>query len=168
MYYAGIGSRGTPQAVLDKMTEIATMLANAGYTLRSGGADGADNAFYKGCNNQCEIYIPWEGFNGIENGICNLSYEHFKLAESIHPAWYMCKQGGMKLHARNTQQILGEHLRTPVDFVICWTKNGEKVGGTATAIRLAESRGIPVYNIGNPNHRILLNNLFKDLGFIQQ
>jgi hypothetical protein len=46
-------------------------------------------------------------------------------------------------------QILGENLDTPVKFVICWTRNAQTIGGTATAIRLAKQRGIKVYNLAN-------------------
>jgi hypothetical protein len=31
--------------------------------------------------------------------------------------------------------------------VVCWTEGGLAVGGTATAIKLAERRGIPVVNL---------------------
>ena len=50
MTYAGIGSRATPQAELEAMTEAAKMLSEKGYTLRSGGAKGADTAFEKFTN----------------------------------------------------------------------------------------------------------------------
>ena len=48
MLYTGIGSRETPHHILTLMTEIANILDNIGYTLRSGGADGADTAFALG------------------------------------------------------------------------------------------------------------------------
>ena len=34
----------------------------------------------------------------------------------------------------------------PVDAVTCWTPGGRVVGGTATAMRIAEAYGIPVIN----------------------
>ena len=51
MYYAGVGSRETPQDVLKIMWKIGKHLADKGYTLRSGGARGADAA----CENGCDI-----------------------------------------------------------------------------------------------------------------
>ena len=50
MYYAGVGSRETPQDVLKIMWKIGKHLADKGYTLRSGGARGADAAFENGCD----------------------------------------------------------------------------------------------------------------------
>jgi hypothetical protein len=51
------------------------------------------------------------------------------------------------LHARNVQIILFEVLDQPVDFVICWTKRGKALGGTAMGIRLAQAYGIDVRNL---------------------
>ena len=50
MYYAGIGSRETPGLMLGAFARIGEFLAKKGYTLRSGGADGADTAFEVGCD----------------------------------------------------------------------------------------------------------------------
>ena len=70
MWYAGIGSRKAPKEAIDRMAELAEELAGKGYTLRSGGAGGADKAFEKGCDavdGKKEIYLPWEGFNGSKS-----------------------------------------------------------------------------------------------------
>jgi hypothetical protein len=159
-YYAGIGSRETPEEILELMTKIAKKLEEKGYILNSGGADGADAAFAKEVKNK-QIFIPWEGFNGIEDGICDLRKEMYELAENMHPAWDKCSDGAKKLHARNTQQVLGRDLKTPVKFVICYTKDGKKKGGTATAIKLAENNNIPVTNLG------IKEDLEKALKFIE-
>lgn len=46
--YAGIGSRQTPDDILELMHRIGSTLAINGFTLRSGGAVGADTAFEQG------------------------------------------------------------------------------------------------------------------------
>ena len=51
--------------------------------------------------------------------------------------------------ARNTYQVLGLDLMSPVDFVICWTPLGRDDGGTGQAIRIANAHNIPVYNTRN-------------------
>jgi len=163
-YYAGIGSRETPPNVLKMMSRIAFKLSNHGFILRSGGAEGADKAFFEGSDNRCEVFIPWDKFNNFsadDKTICNLTEAHFRLAESLHPAWKKCSQGAQKLHARNTQQILGKDLDDPVDFVICWTPNGEVVGGTATAIRLAEANNIRIFNLAKPDDYMKLKNMLR-------
>lgn len=46
--YTGIGSRETPYEIQDLMKRIAFKLAENGWLLRSGGAEGADTAFENG------------------------------------------------------------------------------------------------------------------------
>ena len=65
-------------------------------------------------------------------------------------------EAAMKLMSRNAYQVLGESLRNPVDFVICWTKDGKASGGTGQAIRIAQDNGIPVYNLKNIEDRMKL------------
>ena len=43
--------------------------------------------------------------------------------------------------------ILGERLSEPVKFVLCHTPDGKDTGGTGLGIRIAKSRGIPVFNL---------------------
>lgn len=160
-YYAGIGSRKTPNHVLLAMSLIAELLESEGYILRSGGADGSDEAFAKGCSiDHQEIYVPWKNFNKVLNGIWTGNVdEGMILAESIHEAWERCSLGAKKLHARNTFQILGSApLSNPIpdNFVVCYTPGGADVGGTRTAIMLARSNNIPVFNMGQFDHLEML------------
>ena len=144
--YAGIGSRETPEAVQRRMTALAAHLANLDYILRTGGADGADNAFKKGCDahdGDLELYLPWKGFNGHKSGFLP-SLPAFAMAKHYHPAWEAMSQGGRSLHARNCHQVLGAMLNDPVRFIICWTKDGKASGGTGQALRIAMD---PIYNI---------------------
>lgn len=155
-YYAGIGSRETPDHILRLMVRLAVHYANLGYVLRSGGAGGADSAFEKGCNKAegaKEIYIPWRGFNGRdsrERGVHDLvGLDALSLAEKFHPNWSACSQGARKLHARNCYQILGLDLKTPVEKVFCWTPGANGGGGTGQAIRLARAHGIPIIDLAD-------------------
>ena len=150
MILTGIGSRETPQDILNLMTQIGRKFARAGWTLRSGGANGADSAFEKGfkeAGGKIEIYLPWKKFNKHTSKLHDPPPEAFELAAKLHPAWSACSQGAKRLHARNCQQILGQNLDSPTDLVICWTKAGGLTGGTATAIKLAKQYGIRVINL---------------------
>ena len=146
MTYAGIGSRKTPSDVLETMTKIAKRLENLGYTLRSGGAVGADTAFEKGATKKQIFYSKG-------------STERTRtIAKEIHPAPTKISGIALDLMARNTNQIFGENLDTPVDFVIAWTPDGAETsqdrtiqtGGTGQAIDMASRKGIPVINLANP------------------
>ena len=157
--YAGIGSRETPKDVLKIMREIGRIFAIRGILLRSGAALGADAAFESGCDTVYgpkEIYLPWMGFNGHKSLLYAPSYRARELAEKVIPHWDRLTFSGKKLHARNCHQILGKDLDLPVNAVICWTKEGKLVGGTATAIRLAEEFKILVLNLANDEDRELV------------
>lgn len=168
--YAGIGARQTPPEILGWMSQLGAYLGRRGYVLRTGRAAGADTAFEKGCDavgGPKEIFLPWPGYNntarftfrdrrGKESSPpCSLypSGPAFRLAAKHHPNWGACTQGVRKLHARNCHVLLGSDLAAPVDFVICWTKDGKTVGGTGQALRLAYRHKIPIYNLALPLQR---------------
>lgn len=159
--YTGVGSRETPEPILKLMYTLGYALGIHGFTLRSGGADGADVYFEKGCEEACfgsrkEIFLPWKEFNQYTRRIFRLtSTTHiepprsaYQMASEYHPAWDRLSVGAQALHARNCQQVLGDKLDSPTMFLACWTENGEVKGGTATAIRIAKDHGIPIFNFG--------------------
>ncbi len=160
-FYAGIGSRETPSQTLSLMTEVAGLLENKGFTLRSGGADGADAAFERGVSRKenKEIYLPWRGFNHNPSTLYNPTPSALKMASLFHPAWDRCSQGAQKLHARNCHQVLGLDLQTPSLFILCWTKDGKLAGGTAQAMRIAQHHRIPIINFFGMNHSQVMRSL---------
>lgn len=165
-FYAGIGSRDTPLDFLELMTKVGQYLAGLGFVLRSGGANGADSYFEKGCDlasGPKEIYLPWNGFNGNKSLLYPPSQTCIDIAKKYHPAWEKLSQGAQKLQARNANQILGLDLKTPSSFVICWTKNGAGQGGTGQAIRMANDYKIPVFDMGKYSFEICRIELWKFL-----
>lgn len=158
--YAGIGSIKTPPDILEVMTDIASQLAQTGYTLRSGAEQGAGAAFEFGCDQQQgpkEIWLPWLAFNGHAMPCFLPTPDHETLAAELHPYWFNLGQGARKRHSSKVGQVVGMDLNTPVDFVLCWTPDGcesnptrsMSTGGTATAIALADRLQIPVINLQN-------------------
>lgn len=149
--YSGVGSRECPEDVQLVMTNIASILYNKGYTLRSGAANGADRAFQAGCPDPTKrhIYLPWKEFNGDDSPLYGVCPKALEIASKIHPAWQNCREKARLLHARNVYQVLGRDLNNPSKFLICWTEKGEERGGTRTAIKLAQKYDIPVLNFGS-------------------
>lgn len=164
-YYTGVGSRESPAVILDLMQEVAFKLANNGYVLRSGGADGADLAFQRGWEqgqgdswSPAEIFIPWDGFNGFSHGQDGVVYtlnrmsnsqQAERIAAEIHPVWDRLSRGAKALHTRNVYQVLGKNLDKPSQFLICYakpTKTGVS-GGTNTAVQVAIRNNVPVFNM---------------------
>lgn len=159
-FYAGIGSRETPEDVLDTMYRLATDLSFLKFTLRSGGAEGADVAFENGARNakgKIEIYLPWKNFRGITDGILvEDDSEAQIIAESFHPAWDYLSRGAKQLITRNTFQVLSLKDDVPNSaFVLCWTKDGaekrttKESGGTGQSLRIAIAHNIPIFNLKN-------------------
>ena len=148
--YAGIGSRETPKDVMSKMTGIAERLSLLGYVLYSGGADGADAAFERGATHK-KIFLPWKDFNGrLEDGDeYVVPPKNLDFVNEFHPKPTGLTSGGVALMSRNTYQVLGPDLKNPVEFVLCWTKDGKASGGTGQAIRIANHYKIPVFNLKN-------------------
>ena len=145
--YAGVGSRKTPSGILIIMTAIAIKMANYGYFLYSGGAEGADKAFEAGAGNKKRIFYA-----------NNATQQAMDIASQFHPKWQACSAYARKLHGRNAFQILGPELNHKVAYCICWTPDGAqshaersiKTGGTGTAISIADHFGVPVINLANP------------------
>ena len=161
--YAGIGSRRTPQPVLELLTALASQLAQRGHLLRSGHAPGADQAFEQGAGTQAEIYLPWASFEASVR--CTAAYVQTEpspaamlMAAAHHPEWERLRRGARSLHARNCHQILGRDLDDPVSFVVCWTPDGAtthpgpSTGGTGQALRIAAAHDIPVFNLARADH----------------
>lgn len=164
--YAGIGSRETPPEILTLMRSVAARLAAAGWRLRSGAAPGADAAFESGAGSNCEIYLPWRGFQDSRSELAIERMPVLAQAEEIaaahHPAWQRLGRPVRLLMARNACQVLGADLRSPVAFVLCWAPNPrldeqgrvcDVAGGTGLAVRLAYARNIPIFHLGLPAHR---------------
>lgn len=158
--YSGIGSRSTPPEIIEQMKDIAILAFENDYCLNSGGADRADLAFetavdeVNGCMN---IFLPWPNFNNNHSNFKRPKPEAYTIAAEIHPAWQFLKPQGQALIARNMHQIHGWNLKSPVDFVCCWTQDGleshenysVRSGGTGAAIALASLNDIPVFNLCN-------------------
>lgn len=141
------------------MAYIARVLNELGFILNTGGADGADTAFEKGCADpdKMVVFLPWDYFNGRGVMPYPLHPDGFKLGEKYHKGWAKLKLGPRKLMARNAQQVLGPELDEPVLFVLCWTQDGCEhddtrtylTGGTGQAISIASRADIPVINMKN-------------------
>lgn len=159
----GVGSRETPPDVLIRMGKIAKSFSSKGFLLRSGGAIGADSAFEDNWNGPKEIFLPWKGYNGRNGIVPIITSAHEELAMHCHPAWDRCSQGARKMHCRNTCQVLGEKLDSPTGLLVCWTREGKFIGGTAVAMRVAEMNGIPIFNLAIPKHVEDLRALYDSL-----
>jgi len=163
-FYAGIGSRATPQCELARIEELAESLARGGWALRTGASPGADAAFFAGASRgrgQVELFLPWPGFErelwehadrALVRVLEQASPGALALAARTHPGWTSLGADERALAARDSHQVLGADLDSPAAFVACWTPGASLDGdaeageGTAQALRIAHARGIPAFN----------------------
>lgn len=154
VYYTGVGSRKTPMDIKVLMIQFAELAARRNYTLRSGGALGADSAFESGCD---KVVGPKEIYFAADTSGRD---DVFEFAQHFHPNWAACSDYTKKLHARNAFQVLGflGPGQSPMSkFTVCWTPDGYgstpgvrrsyATGGTGTAIDIALYYNIKVYNL---------------------
>lgn len=179
-YYTGIGSRKAPEPVTDIMSDLAVILYNLEYTLRSGRAEASDYAFQRGAEFAMEenkglirqeIYIPNERFNACFGNVGAINPNKFDnyreaelLMEDIHPAGRRLKGFAREAHIRNMYQVLGQDLNTPSDLVILWAKPKGKFevdGGTNSAFQLARLYKIPTFNLYKQEDKEALWKLLK-------
>lgn len=177
MKYTGVGSRETPRDMFDILVDYAEALARAGFTVSSGGAEGADTAFEVGADRGMgskEIFLPWRGFNKNSSSLFGVTPEAMAIASTVHPAWHRLSEAAQKLHSRNVYQVLGLDLSSPSEFILCWTKDGmelekertSKSGGTATAIVLACRHNVPVFNLARPGSLTRFNAFLAARGIV--
>lgn len=181
IYYSGIGSRETPNEILDDMFVLGVWFAELGYTLRSGNANGADVAFGRGCDyvdGNSEIYLPYDNFNGgCRNSIHVKNSKLLKRAstimKSLKSQMYTWNSRNTPYHQRNVFQVIGVNLNTQSSFVVCYTDTGAETekqvierndtSGTSTAITLADRLSIPVVNMYNKDWLSRIENILKEL-----
>jgi hypothetical protein len=177
LYYSGIGSRRTPENIQELMVKLGHYLAGRGWVLRSGGAEGADTAFEKGCDQvhgRKEIFLPWKGYNNNKSPFFykgklisdDIKHQSFELASQYHPAWGQCSYGAKCLLARDGMQILGKDLKTPVSMVLFWSPDPNH-GGTSQALRIARDHKIVIFNLGDTTEReMIINRMDLEADFL--
>jgi len=155
--YAGIGSRDITSEEAHKILVISSKLSKK-FVVYSGNAEGADITFQTGSNGNCVIYLPWDGFNVLnydynkslayyDVGNTNIGIEY---ASKFHPKYSQLSKGAKRLMCRNTHQVLGYKEYPRVSFVVYCaneSSDGTISGGTAQAVKIARSIGIPTFNI---------------------
>lgn len=166
--YAGIGARKTPGEVLQYMTQQATLLESMNCLLRTGDAEGADQAFCNGAKYK-SVYTPKQPI---------LDWAREKVAEVCDSDYNTYKPITQNLLARNMYQLFGDgdtpDACYPSKFVLYWSKpsSGYNLsqqdnyfncsGGTRYAVRAAVKAGIPTFNLYNQKE---LWEQYRDNGF---
>jgi hypothetical protein len=191
--YAGIGSRRISASETATISSLASSLKDR-FTLYSGHAEGADQAFESGAGEESVVWLPFESFC-TEVPIYGKSYvmgnspAGIQSAMRFHPRGKMLHLGARAMMSRNHHQIFGLPPGHPkVSFVVCCAiqgcddetrdfllsrfgeVDGRKMvessvhGGTGQAVRAASYFDIPVVNIRTEGWREKLQAIIKEVG----
>ncbi len=142
------------------MKKISRELSKKGWTLRTGGARGADRAFMEGADQQ-KVYPPDRRKYPDKKWS-----EAYKIAGEHHPVWHNLSEQTKVYLVRNSFQVLGDDLSEPSQFLICWTPDGatnqeersKETGGTGQTIAVASDYNIPIFNLRRYTHRNYIEN----------
>lgn len=159
--FTGVGSRELTREGRLTLYDVANALTDDGYSLSTGDAVGTDEAFWEQSIKGRRVrYGPFgKTYHLPETTVIPNSTTTYiratKIAALCHPSYRWLPDWMKELHTRNVFQVLGSHLDSPREFLVCWTPDGaqttretnKKTGGTGTAIRIADMFGIPVFNL---------------------
>lgn len=168
-WFAGVGTRKEklPDPEYRRLSDVSAALCEEGWGLRSGAADGSDEACEVGCDRvggAKQIFLPFRGFNGHKSPLYSYTKAHEELVHRFHPApdkliFFDRRKGkmndfGWKAMIRNGSQVLGPSLDNWSKAVVCYTPKGAVVGGTGQALRIAMDPefNIPIHNLGHPQY----------------
>lgn len=171
-HVACVGSRGITAQDIQFLTKIGYQLVSAGWTVHSGGAQGADQAFAVGAAEALHheapgglvIHLPWTSYERAaadaavrrSGGQALLDTVPFTdteraLALQFHPAADRLSRGGVTLMTRNVRIICPQGpSQRPVDLVIALPGDKPGGGGTGQALRLAAHFHIPLHDLRDP------------------
>ena len=154
-------------------------MAELGYTLRSGAAEGSDTAFQEGvCKvdpKLTQIWLPKPNFNKkkVQHKYPKCNYHNINedmidyagnryLSLCIIPYWDNLEEDIKRFHGRNYYQVFGvqsvvKGFPSDPDTRVCIyaapEKNGVVEGGTRSAVYLSRYLGVPTYNVLIPKQK---------------
>lgn len=156
--YAGLSNPDTPEAIQVQMKKMAVYLEEQGYTLRTNGGKGGEEALEAAVKIK-EIHLPWKKFNDHDSKFNKTTDSAKSVIRNFAPSFDTLKPAVQIIVASKAHVILGKDLQNPVKFLICWTQDGAetveernpRTGFIGVGIALAASLKIPVFNLQKPD-----------------
>ena len=115
-----------------------------------------------------KVNIPkvasFSAFDVTNNKFGNSS-KVLNIAKELHTNPEKLTKWSEALMARNTYQVFGSNLDTPVDFVLFYAKEGKGIrpdGGTGQAVEMARLKGIPTVNMADKDWRVKLQEVLNN------
>lgn len=154
--YGVVANPDAPDNILSLIGAIATRLEAMGYTLRTAGGNGLEEAFEKTTETK-EVYLPWRNFNNRQSKFTRNMPEANDVVRPFAPSFDTLKPAVQAIIASKAHTVLGKDLKSPIQFLITYTADGcetvgnktAKTGFSGTSIAIASSMRIPVFNLKN-------------------
>lgn len=152
---ACLSNQDAPDEIKSVCEKLARVLVENGYTIRTSGGKGGEEAFEKGAGDKVEVYIPWKGFDQKQSQFCKTKDEAKDVVRQFSPSFESLSKGVQTIIASKAHVILGKDLNSPIRFLVVWSLDGAetkkectaKTGFVSTPIKIAESIQIPVFNL---------------------
>lgn len=150
-FVACIGPRQLPPDALALCRALGRAVTEQGWTVVTGGAPGADQAFATGADpSRLILVVPWARFEaarldplvvrGAQRVVVSLDAPASQAALALHPVGDRLRPGTRLVIARD-----GWLVAPPVRWCLAWP--GPAGGGTAFTMSLARDAGLPVSDL---------------------
>lgn len=158
MIYVGVGPMTAGEDMCAQAKIFGQAMAEMGWTLRSGGAEGLDEAFERGAlegNGKTEIFIPSADFRKrfkSSDKVIHTLDKHIEAMREVAPLHENWSQLGTTVQMFLTRIpfcLFGEKLDKPAHFVVGWSKHYPHTGA-GIVLKMAEMAGIPAFNLAMP------------------
>ena len=163
--YVITSNKETPSSILEDIRQLVKKLDGLGYVARTDGMDGVDVEVQKITEN-IELYLPWKGFNNKESKLYYNDTTTMQAAKTYHPTFDNLKPAVQAFLGKNARMVLGNKLNSNALFLLCWSEDGAELkkdvvartGNIGHTILIANSIGIPVFNLGKEGTKERIHN----------
>lgn len=163
--YVVTGNKEAPPSIVAELESLVKRIEALGYTTRTGGLDGVDSAVEK-VSTKLELYLPWKGFAEKESKLYWNDDLAMQAAKKYSPVFDNLKPVVQAFLAKNARMVLGTKFDSNALFLLCWSDDGaeakkdvtSRTGNVGHVILIANSIGIPIFNLGNEDTKQRLYN----------
>ncbi len=168
--YVVTGNKDASSSIIEDIKQFVIKLEDLGYTTRSGGMDGIDSEV-ESVSKKLELYLPWRDFSNKQSKLYFSGDLAKQAAKKYSPVYDNLKPAIQSFLAKNARMVLGDKLNSNCLFLICWSEDGAehkkdvtaRTGNVGHVILIANSIGVPVFNLGKEGTKQRLQNYISML-----
>lgn len=143
-----------PESITPVLEAMVNKLNELGYTARLGGNLNLEELIEQKMERK-EVHLPWRDFNKKESKLTFNTKPSFILAKQFSPVYDRLPDAVKAMLARNVRLILGYNLKSPLLFLITWSRDGvesakhrtAQTGNVGHVIAMADMLRVPIFNI---------------------